>query len=66
MNMAMAIGNSGRIAKNTVALYIRMAITMLISFFTTRITLQVLGAEDYGLNNLVSSVVALFSFLNGS
>ena len=66
MNMATAIGNSGRIAKNTVALYIRMAITMLISFFTTRITLQVLGAEDYGLNNLVSSVVALFSFLNGS
>lgn len=66
MNMATAIGNSGRIAKNTVALYIRMAITMFISFFTTRITLQVLGAEDYGLNNLVSSVVALFSFLNGS
>lgn len=66
MNMATAVGNSGRIAKNTVALYIRMAITMFISFFTTRITLQVLGAEDYGLNNLVSSVVALFSFLNGS
>ena len=43
-----------------------MAITMLLSFFSTRITLQVLGAEDYGLNNLVSSVVALFSFLNGS
>ncbi len=64
--MAMTIGSSGRIARNTVALYIRMAITMFISFFTTRLTLQVLGAEDYGLNNLVSSVVALFSFLNGS
>lgn len=55
-----------KIAKNTIALYIRMAITMFISFFTTRITLEVLGVEDYGLNNLVSSVVALFSFLNGS
>lgn len=55
-----------RIAKNTIALYIRMAITMFISFFTTRVTLEVLGVEDYGLNNLVSSVVALFSFLNGS
>lgn len=57
---------NNKIAKNTVALYIRMAITMFISFFTTRITLEVLGVEDYGLNNLVSSVVALFSFLNGS
>lgn len=58
--------NNKKIAKNTIALYIRMAITMFISFFTTRITLEVLGVEDYGLNNLVSSVVALFSFLNGS
>ena len=57
---------NNKIAKNTIALYIRMAITMFISFFTTRLTLEVLGIEDYGLNNLVSSVVALFSFLNGS
>ena len=57
---------NSRIAKNTMALYVRMAITMFVSFFTTRITLEVLGVEDYGLNNLVSSVVALFSFLNGS
>ncbi len=57
---------NSKIAKNTIALYIRMAITMFISFITTRITLEVLGVEDYGLNNLVSSVVALFSFLNGS
>ena len=39
---------------------------MVISFFTARVTLQVLGVEDYGLNNLVGSVVALFSFLNAS
>lgn len=39
---------------------------MVISFFTARITLQVLGVEDYGLNNLVGSVVALFSFINSS
>ncbi len=63
----MSVSNANnKIAKNTVALYIRMAITMFISFYTTRITLEVLGIEDYGLNNLVSSVVALFSFLNGS
>ena len=58
--------NNKKIAKNTVALYIRMAITMVVSFFTVRITLQVLGSDDYGLNNLVGSIVALFSFINGS
>ena len=43
-----------------------MAFTMVVSFFTTRITLEVLGSEDYGLNNLVGGVVAMFSFINGS
>lgn len=55
-----------KIAKNTIALYIRMAITMVISFFTARVTLQQLGVEDYGLNNLVGSIVSMFSFINGS
>lgn len=43
-----------------------MGFTMLISFFTTRVTLQILGVEDYGLNNVVASMVSLFSFLNSS
>ena len=55
-----------KIAKNTVTLYIRQAVTMLISFFTVRVTLEQLGVEDYGLNNLVGSIVSMFSFLNGS
>lgn len=55
-----------RIAKNTITLYIRMGITMLISFFTTRITLEVLGVDDYGLNNVVASLVTMFGFINGS
>lgn len=55
-----------KIAKNTIALYIRMGITMIISFITTRITLEVLGVEDYGLNNVVASVVTLLSFINAS
>ncbi len=58
--------NNKKIARNTVALYVRTIITMIISFFTARVTLQILGVEDYGLNNLVGSVVALFSFLNAS
>lgn len=58
--------NKNIIAKNTVTLYLRMGITMIISFFAARVTLQVLGVDDYGLNNLVGSVVAMFSFINGS
>lgn len=63
--MSFAVDNK-KIAKNTVALTVRTVITMVISFLTARVTLQVLGVEDYGLNNLVGSVVALFSFLNAS
>ncbi len=60
------IDNNKRIAKNVLALYVRMAFTMIVSFLTVRVTLQVLGSEDYGLNNLVGSVVSLLSFINGS
>ena len=55
-----------KIAKNTIVLYLRMAFTMVISFFATRITLEQLGVEDYGLNNLVGSIVSMLSFINGS
>ena len=58
--------NNKKIAKNTLVLYLRMAFVMIVSFFTTRITLEVLGSEDYGLNNVVGGVVAMFSFINGS
>ena len=52
--------NQNAIIKNTIALYVRMGFTMIISFLASRVTLQVLGVEDYGLNNLLSGVVALF------
>lgn len=58
--------DKNKIAKNTLVLYIRMGITMVISFIVARVTLQVLGVDDYGLNNLVGSVVVMFSFINGS
>lgn len=58
--------NSKRIATNTIALYIRLGITMIISFITARVTLKQLGVDDYGLNNLVGSIVSMFSFINGS
>lgn len=63
--VAFAIDNK-KMMKNTLVLYFRMAFTMVVSFFTTRVTLEVLGVEDYGLNNLVGGVVAMFSFINSS
>lgn len=57
---------NSRIAFNTVALYIRTFIVMVISFITARVMLQQLGVDDYGLNNLISGVVTMFNFLNMS
>ena len=55
-----------RIATNTVSLYVRMAVVLLLTLFTTRVVLKSLGAEDYGIYNVVCGFVSLFSFLNGS
>lgn len=55
-----------RIAKNTVYLYIRMFLSMIVSFYTSRVVLQVLGIEDYGIYNIVGGLVILFTFLNSS
>lgn len=57
---------NSRIAFNTVALYIRTFIVMVISFVTARVMLRQLGVDDYGLNNLISGVVSMFGFLNMS
>lgn len=62
--------NNKRILKNTIYLYIRQLVIMGLSFFTTRIVLDKLGASDYGLNNLIAGFVSSFtmldSILNGS
>lgn len=58
--------NNKRIAKNTLMLYIRMFFTMAVSLFTSRVILQALGVTDYGINNVVGGVVAMFGFLNGA
>lgn len=55
-----------RILKNTVYLYIRMFFIMAISLYTVRVVLNQLGVLDYGIFNVVGSVVALCSFLTGS
>lgn len=58
--------NNKRIAKNTLFLYLRMFVMMLTALFASRIVLDVLGAADYGLNNIIGGVVVLFSFLNSA
>lgn len=58
--------NNKRIAKNTLFLYLRMFITMGVSLYTSRVVLNVLGIEDYGIYNIVGGVVVLFSFINAA
>lgn len=53
-----------RIAKNTLALYVRMAVILLITLYTSRVVLNTLGASDYGIYNIVGGIVVLFSFIN--
>lgn len=55
-----------RIAKNTVYMYARMFITMLIGLYTSRVILASLGFDDYGLYNVVGGIIAMFSFINGA
>ncbi|OXL43362.1 hypothetical protein CFT61_11745 [Segatella copri] len=58
--------NNSRIAKNTLFLYFRMIFLLVISLFTSRVVLQTLGVEDYGIYNVVGGVVSMFAFLNSA
>lgn len=58
--------NNKRIARNTMMLYMRMGITMLVGLYTSRVALQVLGVSDYGIYGVVGGIVAFMGFLNGS
>lgn len=55
-----------KIAKNTFALYLRMIVIMAINFYMARVILDVLGVTDYGIYNLVGTIVVVFSFLKSS
>jgi len=62
----MSASNTKRIAKNTLMLYFRQILIMGVSLYTVRVVLNVLGAEDYGIYNVVAGVVTMFSFLSNS
>src|SRR5699024_3181701 len=62
----MEVGRSKRIAKNTMILYVQMLLGMLVGLYTSRVILNVLGVEDFGIYNVVGGVVVMFSVLNNS
>jgi O-antigen/teichoic acid export membrane protein len=64
--MAEISSNNKRIAKNTLMLYIRMGLSTVVSLYTSRVVLQTLGVEDFGIYGVVGGILAMFTFLNGS
>ena len=58
--------NNKRIARNTMLLYIRMLIMMIVSLYTSRVVLEALGVTDYGIYNVVGGIVSMLGFLNSS
>lgn len=59
-----AVIDNKKIAKNTLYLYLRMIITMGVSLYTSRVVLQVLGIDNFGIYNVVGGVIVLFSFIS--
>lgn len=58
--------NNKRIAKNSLFMSIRMVIVLVITLYTSRVILSVLGVEDYGVYNVVAGFVTMFGFFNSS
>lgn len=63
--MSEFVSDKKRIARNTMYLYIRMLLGMIVTLYTARVILESLGAVDYGLYNVVGGVVLLMTFING-
>ena len=57
--------NNNSILKNSILLYCRMFISMIVSFYTTKVVLEVLGVADYGLRNVIAGFASMFTYFNG-
>ena len=62
----MSTETNKRIVKNTIFLYIRTFVSMIISLYTSRKILEALGVSDFGIQNVVGGVITMLTFLNGS
>ena len=58
--------NNKRIAKNTLSLYLRMAILMIVTLYSSRVLLQTLGVDDFGIYNVVGGFMAILAFFTSS
>lgn len=56
--------NPKKIMKNGTYLFVRYVLVMLLAFYTTRLTLQVLGDEDYGINNIIGGLISMFAIVS--
>lgn len=56
--------DNNRIIKNTLFMYLRMLLVMVITLYTSRVVLRILGVDNYGIYNVVGGVVVLFTFIN--
>lgn len=61
-----SLSDNKRLAKNTLMLYVRTFITMIIGFFTSRMILNALGIENYGISNVVGGFIAMFSVVQAT
>lgn len=57
--MSQSSDNNKRIAKNTIMLYMRMMVLMLVGLYTSRVILQSLGVENYGINNVIAGFMSV-------
>lgn len=64
--MSQASDNNQRVAKNTIMLYMRMMVLMLIGLYTSRVILQSLGVENYGINNVIAGFLSMFGIITSS
>lgn len=64
--MPTAEPSSRRIARNTLMLYLRTILSVVVGLYTSRVVLHTLGIEDYGLYGLVGGIVSMLGFLNAS
>lgn len=60
------MSSAKQIIKNTGFLYLKIIISIFIALYSTRLVLNALGADDFGIFNLVGGVIAMLSFLNAA
>ena len=55
-----------RVVLNSAILYVKMGISVIVVFFSTRLVLEALGADDFGVYNLVAGIISMLSFLKSA